>query len=36
MVRCVDCHTTNAEMVVPTTAKAIGRKALPGGPPRGP
>jgi hypothetical protein len=31
MVRCVDCHTTNAEMVVPTTAKAIGRKALPGG-----
>jgi hypothetical protein len=32
MVRCVDCHKTNAEMVVPTAAKAFGRKAMPGGP----
>jgi hypothetical protein len=33
-VRCVDCHTTNTEMVVPAQAKPAGRKALPGGPTR--
>jgi hypothetical protein len=33
-VRCIDCHTTNTEMVVPTLTKPAGRKALPGGPTR--
>jgi hypothetical protein len=30
-VRCIDCHTTNTEMVVPGLSKPAGRKALPGG-----
>jgi hypothetical protein len=32
IVRCIDCHTTNTEMVVPGLSKPAGRKALPGGP----
>jgi hypothetical protein len=33
-VRCIDCHTTNTEIVVPGLSKPAGRKALPGGPTR--
>jgi hypothetical protein len=36
IVRCIDCHTTNTEMVVPGLSKPAGRKALPGGPIRNP
>lgn len=32
-VRCIDCHTTNTEMVV-AAARAGGRRAMPGGPVR--
>jgi hypothetical protein len=32
IVRCIDCHTTNTEMVVQGLSKPSGRKALPGGP----
>jgi hypothetical protein len=32
IVRCIDCHTTNTEMVVPGPSTPAGRKALPGGP----
>ena len=34
VVRCIDCHTTNTEIVVPGLSKPAGRKALPGGPTR--
>jgi hypothetical protein len=34
IVRCIDCHTTNTEIVVPAHANPAGRKALPGGPTR--
>jgi hypothetical protein len=33
-VRCIDCHTTNTEMVIPSSSRPAGRKALPGGPVR--
>jgi len=36
VVRCIDCHTTNTEIVVPGLSKPAGRKALPGGPTRNP
>jgi hypothetical protein len=31
IVRCIDCHTTNTELVVPGRSTPAGRKALPGG-----
>jgi mono/diheme cytochrome c family protein len=34
IVRCIDCHTTNTEMVIPGLSRPAGRKAVPGGPSR--
>jgi hypothetical protein len=34
IVRCIDCHTTNTEMVIPGLSRPAARKAVPGGPSR--
>jgi hypothetical protein len=31
-VRCIDCHVTNTEMVIPGLSRPAGRKGVPGGP----
>jgi hypothetical protein len=36
IVRCIDCHTSNTETVVPGLPKAAGRRPLPGGATRTP